>query len=98
MKYLSTAIALVIAAPAIAFDNHGMQGHQMQGEGHASMMCCEGTVEEREACRERHRAMGHEMADCEGDHAESHGHHGMHQSDDAHEGHEARSDSPTPDE
>ncbi|NNC72831.1 MAG: hypothetical protein HKN78_08130 [Sphingomonadaceae bacterium] len=98
MKYLTVAIALAIAAPAAAFDNHGTQGHQMHGEGHEPMMCCEGTAEEREACRERHQAMGHEVADCEGDHAEGHGHHRMHHGDDAHEDHEARSDDSTPDE
>lgn len=105
MKYLSVAIALAIAAPAAAFDNHGMQGHQMHREGHEPMMCCEGTAEEREACRERHRAMGHEVADCDADRMREHGDHRMH-GNDTHDGHDmsddedhrAHSDTPPEDE
>ena len=87
MKYLASVIALAIAVPAAAFDNH-----EAHGAGHEHMMCCDGTAEEREACRERHQAMGHEMADCDGDHPMSHG-------DDPHEGtdedHNSHSDTPT---
>jgi hypothetical protein len=79
MKIFAAAIALAITTPAAAFDNH-----QAHGEGHDAMMCCEGTAEEREACRERHRAMSHEVADCDAEHS---GHH-MNHGDAAHEGHE----------
>ncbi|RED16667.1 hypothetical protein [Parasphingopyxis lamellibrachiae] len=86
MKYLATAIALAIAAPAAAFDNH-----EAHGESHDHMVCCDGTTEERDACRERHQAMGHEMADCDGDHHMNHGD-DANESDD--EDHSSHSDDP----
>lgn len=91
MKYLLIATALAIAAPAAAFDNHGMHGHQMHGEGLEQMMCCEGTAEERAACRERHRAMGHETPGCEADRMQDHGDHRMH-GDDTRDGHDMSGD------
>ncbi|WP_147297615.1 hypothetical protein [Parasphingopyxis lamellibrachiae] len=97
MKYLSAAIALAIAVPAAAYDNHQMQGHEMRGEDAQPMMCCHGSAEEREACRERHRAMGHDMGDCDAE--RMHG-------DGAHDGHgesgeddrSAHSDNPADDQ
>lgn len=99
MKIWTAAIALAIATPVAAFDNH--EGHgEGHGEDHAAMMCCEGTAEEREACHERHRAMGHEMADCEAGHGDHNGDHGSaaHESHEMGDTHAEHSDTPPDDE
>ena len=93
MKYLTFAILASLAVPAAA-NNHATPASS-EHQDHAQMMCCDGTPEEREACQEQHRAMGHEVGNCpmHGEHSDHHDgmSHGDHQD---HQGHEENAEPP----